>query len=67
MKGLGGLLVLYGVGCIVLPQLDMHYSILSWVDTWDTDVGWGIKIALILLGVGLWFMAGSKGQARPSP
>ena len=65
MKGLGGVLVLLGVGSIVLDLMEMEFQILSWIDTWGAGVGWGIKIALIVLGAGLWLMAGRGGQRQP--
>ena len=67
MKGLGGFLFILGVGSIVLAQLEMEFRILSWIDNWGTGVGWGIKIALIVVGVGLWLMSGRGQRAQASP
>ncbi len=67
MKGLGGFLFILGVGSIVLVQLEMEFRILSWIDNWGTGVGWGIKIALIVVGAGLWLMSGRGQRAQPSP
>ena len=67
MKGLGGFLFILGVGSIVLNLMEMEFQLLSWIDNWGEGVGWGIKIAVIVVGACLWFMGGSKGQARPSP
>ena len=66
MKGLGGLLVLFGAGSIVLNLMGREFQLLMWIDTWGEGVGWAIKIALILLGAGLWLMGGAK-QRRASP
>ena len=66
MKGLGGLLVLFGAGSIVLNLMGREFQLLMWIDTWGEGGGWAIKIALILLGAGLWLMGGAK-QRRASP
>ena len=66
MKGIGGLLVLFGAGSMVLSLMDKEFQLLMWIDTWGTGVGWGIRIALIVLGAGLWLMASGK-RRQPGP
>ena len=66
MKGLGGLLVLFGAGSIVLNLMGREFQLLMWIDTWGEGVGWAIKIGLIVVGAGLWLMAGGK-QRQASP
>ncbi len=67
MKKLGGYLMFFGIGSIVLSFLNMQFIILSWIDTWGSSVGWGIRIALIVGGAAL-FLVGKKNEtaaARP--
>ena len=62
MKGLGGLLVFFGVGSIVLNLMEREFVILSWIDNWGENVGWGIKIGFIVVGGLMWLMGGKSQQ-----
>ncbi len=57
MKSVGGTLFFFGVGSIVLYFLHMEFVILSWIDHWGPAVGWGIRIALAVVGGALWLFA----------
>jgi hypothetical protein len=63
MKSLGGLLLLFGVGSIVLKMIDRQFIIMSWMDSWGESTGWAIKIGMSVVGGGLWLM----GQALEQP
>ncbi|MEZ5967066.1 MAG: hypothetical protein R3F56_24730 [Planctomycetota bacterium] len=59
MKGLGTLLLLFGIGSIVLHFMDREFRVLAWIDNWGDNVAWGIRGGLILLGLVL-LIAGKK-------
>jgi len=54
MKGLGSLLVFFGIGSSILYFLNMQFILLVWVDLWGDAIGWIIRIVMIGLGVVLW-------------
>jgi hypothetical protein len=49
-----------GIGSFVLNQLGREFILLSWIDTWGASTGNGIRIAMTLVGAGLWFAG--RGQ-----
>ncbi len=59
MKNIGGLMVLFGVGSILLGFVGYEFSLMMWVDYWGTGVGWVIRGALIVVAAVLWL----KGSA----
>jgi hypothetical protein len=61
MKNIGGLMVLFGAGSIVLNVVGYEFSLMMWVDNWGPGVGWAIRGALIVVGVILW-LQGSKSE-----
>ena len=66
MKNIGSTLLLFGIGSIVLNFFDYEFSLLSWIDNWGITVGWGIRIAMIVIGAA----AGSsmdKGEDEEAP
>ena len=63
MKSLGGYMFFFGVGSIVLYFMNMEFILLAWIDMWGTDIGWGIRIALALVGAILWFVGNKKESA----
>ena len=66
MKNIGGLMVLFGAGSLVLGLIGYEFSLMMWVDNWGTTVGYVIRGALIVVGGVLWFMGdnGESGQAQ---
>ena len=56
MKGLGGTMVFFGVGSIILYFLNMEFVILAWIDMWGPTVGWVIRGALVVVGAILWMI-----------
>ena len=56
MKNIGGLMVLFGAGSMVLGLIGYEFTWMMWVDNWGTTVGWIIRSALIAVGALLWFM-----------
>ncbi len=60
MKQLGGLLVLFGIGSIVLNYMNYEFIVMMWIDNWGTNIGWGIRIATIVVGAILFFVGKPK-------
>lgn len=54
MKNIGGLMVLFGGGSMLLGIIGYEFSLMMWVDTWGTGVGWVIRVTLIVVGAVLW-------------
>lgn len=66
MKSIGGLLFLLGLGSFVLHYMNMEFKLLAWVDHWGSAVGTGIRVALIVVGVALWFVGNKRDKAAPA-
>ena len=57
MKSWGLTFLIFAVGSCILHALGREFIILSWINNWGEEIGWGIRggIALVgglLLGVG---------------
>lgn len=63
MKGIGGLLVLMGAGSFVLNMMGREFTLISWIDNWGTDVGIGIRVAMIIVGIALFFFGAKQESA----
>lgn len=59
MKNVGVWLMIFGFGSIALNFMGMEFRILMWIDNWGPAVGWGIRAALVIVGVVL-FVLGSR-------
>jgi hypothetical protein len=66
MQGIAGLLVLLGAGSFVLKYMDMEFTVISWIDKWGVNVGNGIRIAMIVVGVILFFLGRKSGKSESS-
>lgn len=51
----------FGIGSIILYFLNMEFILLMWIETWGEQVAWGIRIALAVVGGGLW-LAGKNAE-----
>lgn len=60
MKKIGGILVFLGVFAIILNFLDRVPSVLVWIYNWGNGTAWGIMIALVVIGVILFFIPKKK-------
>lgn len=70
MTGLGQFLLFFGAGSVVLNLLEREFVILMWIDRWGPQVGWAIRIGMIVVGAGLWIagvVGKKKGDAGPAP
>ena len=62
MARFGVFLIILGVGSVILHQIGMEFILLGWVDHWGTTVGWVIRGAMVVIGLGL--VVAEKGSAR---
>ena len=62
MKNLGGLMVFFGAGSLILGLFGYEFSLLMWIDLWGPTVGWIIRIALIVVGGALWLQGARAGS-----
>jgi hypothetical protein len=67
MQGIGGLLVLLGAGSFVLHFMNKEFALLGWVDNWGVGVGNGIRIAMIVVGVIIWFLGSRQASSQETP
>jgi hypothetical protein len=63
MKSWGATFLFFGVGSSILYFLNMEFILLMWIDLFGPTVGWGIRIALIILGGLLWLAGSSEEHA----
>ena len=64
MKNIGGLMVLFGAGSIVLGMVGYEFTLMMWVDMWGPTVGWVIRIALIGVGGFMWLTGEDTDSAE---
>lgn len=50
-------MVFLGIGSIVLNMIHVEFLLLMWVDFWGPEIGWAIRVAMIVVGALLWFFA----------
>ncbi|QDT38530.1 hypothetical protein [Stratiformator vulcanicus] len=51
MAKLGGTLLLFGIGSMILNLLGLEFILLMWVDLWGPTIGWGIRIGMAVVGL----------------
>jgi hypothetical protein len=54
----GALLACFGAVSSVITFFDYELRILMWIELWGPLVAWGIRLGLIAVGVGIFFVAG---------
>lgn len=54
-----------GLGSAVLHFLEREFVLLAWIGMWGDQAAWAIRIALAVVGGGLWWMGKSR-EARSS-
>ena len=65
MKNIGGLLVLLGAGSFVLNMLGREFTLIMWIDNWGPTVGLVIRIAMIVVGAGLFLVGSQQSSVEP--
>ena len=63
MKGIGGLMMLLGAGSFLLNMLGHEFILIMWIDLWGPTVGILLRIAMIVVGAGLWFVGHKQETA----
>ncbi len=67
MKQIGGFMAVIGIAAIIFGFLDRFPRLLMWIYNWGDGAAWAIKIAFVVVGAGLYFMAGKKEEdAKPN-
>ena len=66
MKKIGGYLLFFGIGSIVLNLVGFEFILLMWIDSWGAEIGWGIRIGFIALGA-IMMVLGPKEEVESEP
>ena len=64
MFNIGKLMALFGAVSIGLQFINYELKLLQWIDMWGPNIGWGIRIGLVVVGcvlMGLG-MSGNDGE-----
>ena len=61
MRLFGIFLIIVGAISAILFFLDKNFVLLDWINTWGSQVGWGIRGFLMLLGIIL-FIVGKAAE-----
>lgn len=64
MKGLGVLLLLFGIGSMVLHFMNYEFTLLSWIDTWGETTAWVIRGGLVAVGGAMLMLGRSSAPAE---
>ncbi|MDJ0908568.1 MAG: hypothetical protein QNI99_05220 [Woeseiaceae bacterium] len=59
MREIGAILAILGAGSFLLNMIGFEFVLISWIDSWGTAAGTGIRFAMIVLG-GFLFFLGSR-------
>ncbi|MBK6694258.1 MAG: hypothetical protein IPG50_18930 [Myxococcales bacterium] len=57
----GGFAALAGVISSVLSLIGYNLRILMWIDVWGAAAGWGIRIALVVVGAVAFVLGNAMG------
>lgn len=64
MQRIGGYLLFFGIGSIILSLLEMNFILLMWIDNWGESIGWTIRIGITILG-GIFTYFGANREEEP--
>lgn len=64
MKNIGGYLVLFGLGSLLLGLFGYDFILVSWMDSWGYGPGIAMRIGMIVLGGILWFVGHNQEQTE---
>jgi len=62
LANIGGFLAISGIISSILHLIDVDLSILNWIDSGGAMLGWIIRVGLIIMGVLLFFLAGTTSE-----
>jgi len=57
MRSLGIWLIIFAIGSVLLPRIGLQFIFVAWIDMWGPTIGWAIRGAMAVVGIGL--IAGS--------
>ncbi|MBS0206511.1 MAG: hypothetical protein JSS49_26785 [Planctomycetes bacterium] len=66
MKKLGVYLAIFGLGSILLNLIGREFIIMMWIDLWGPEVGWLIRIGMIVAGGAIMILAPAEAAASSS-
>lgn len=66
MGGFTKFLLLFGVGSSILQLFNYDFVILMWINMWGDQIGWLIRIGMIVLGLVLWVVGAASRSGGPS-
>lgn len=64
MNSLGMWLAIFGVGSFLLNQIGMEFILLSWIDNWGIDTGNIIRVAMTVVGGGVWVATRNEASSE---
>jgi hypothetical protein len=64
MKSVGTYMFIFGAISIALHFFNMELRLLSWIETWGPGIGWAIRVGLVVVGAGLWFVGRQQEAAK---
>ena len=62
VKKIGLALLLVAIGSAIAQLTDSQHRVLSWVNHWGEDTGWGIRAALVFVGGAMVFLEHLMGD-----
>ena len=49
-------MLFFGIGSMILNFIHVEFLLMMWVDLWGPEIGWAIRVAMIVVGALLWFL-----------
>ena len=49
-------MLFFGIGSMILNFIHVEFLLMMWVDLWGPEIGWTIRVAMIVVGALLWFL-----------
>lgn len=62
MQAIGTYMAMFGIGSMILHFFDREFVLLTWIDSWGTDIGWVIRFLLVIVGVVLGIIGARNEQ-----
>lgn len=62
MQTIGTYMAMFGIGSMILHFFDREFVLLTWIDSWGTDIGWVIRFLLVIVGVVLGIIGARNEQ-----
>jgi hypothetical protein len=52
----GAVAALFGFASMILSFFNYNFKVLNWIDNWGENMGWAIRIELIVIGLAVYFV-----------